>query len=126
MTENYYAPTDRADIRSQINRLYFETVFSAADLENWRLIPEGKRPGTFKAKFTPFHSAFLKLYFCTRAICTTSEIDTLKNRIDEWISHCKGSVYNSHGSGDVLINVGLKLFDEWSKKLYDQSILEFR
>ena len=125
VTETYYAPTDRPDIRSQINKLYFETVFSAAELENWRLNTEKKRTGIFKVKFSPFHSAFLKLYFLTRPICISKENDGLKNRIDKWIERCEGTIDNPTCTRDSLIDVGLNLFDEWCKKLYEQSILEF-
>lgn len=123
---DYTAPTDRQDMRGQIVRMYFETVTAAADLENWMLNPVGQRPGTFRAKFTPFHSSFLRLYICTRCICMFKDNDDLKTRIDEWIERCEGNIGCALMHRDVLIKAGLKLFEDWSKKLFDQSILEFR
>ena len=126
MPDIYSAPTTGADMRSHINRLYFETVEAAGELENWRLVSAGKRPGTFKQKFTPFHNAFTKLYLSTRPLCQWKDEESLKMRMYEWLERCEGSVDAPTCTRDALISVGLNLFGEWSVKLFEQSVLEFR
>lgn len=125
MTEAYTTPTDRQDMRGQIMRMYFETVDAAAELENWMLSTDGYRAGSFKTKFTPFHNAFLKLYFCTRHIVKADTTNELRDRIETWVSRSKGSIDNPTCTRDNLIEVGLDLFDIWTKTLFEQTILEF-